>query len=221
LSEKLGTVVSKLRNAQVAYLPSYIGVDIRIRGSATGDKGRKAVEAAVTAIKAEIGDYIYGFDDTLMEELVGQLLENRGETVAVAESCSGGLVASRITDVAGSSGYFHGAVVAYSNEAKVSQLGVQSATLEKYGAVSEPTAREMAEGVRKLFGVDWGVSTTGISGPSGGTPEKPVGLVFFAVAGPQRTVARESKLIPHRLPHKLATTQMALNLLRLELLHHE
>ena len=221
LSEKLGPLVSGMRNVQVAYLPSYIGVDIRISGSTIGDKGRKAVETAVAAMEAEIGEYIYGHDAALMEELVGRLLKERGETVAVAESCSGGLIASRITDVAGSSVYFHGAVVAYSNEAKVSQLGVESSTLKKYGAVSEPTAREMAEGVRKLFGVDWGVSTTGISGPTGGTPDKPVGLVYFAVAGPKRTVARESKLIPHRLPHKLATAQMALNLLRLELLHHE
>lgn len=221
LSEKLGPLVSGMLDVQVAYLPSYIGVDLRIRGSAIGDKGREAVEAAVASIEVEIGEYVYGHDDTLMEDLVGRLLEKRGETVAVTESCSGGLIASRITDVAGSSAYFHGAVVAYSNESKVSRLGVESSTLEEFGAVSEPTAREMAEGVRKLFGVDWGISTTGISGPSGGTPEKPVGLAYFAVAGAQRTVVQESKLIPHRLPHKLATTQMALNLLRLELLHHE
>ncbi|MFC1620359.1 competence/damage-inducible protein A [Candidatus Neomarinimicrobiota bacterium] len=221
LSEKLGPLVSSLSNVRVAYLPSYIGVDVRIRGSEVGDPGSKAVKDAVVRIEAEVGKYIYGHDDTLLEELVGQLLIERGETVALAESCSGGLIASRITDVAGSSAYFHGGVVAYSNAAKVAQLGVKTETLEKYGAVSEAIACEMAEGVKALFGVDWGVSTTGISGPTGGTPEKPVGLTYFAVAGPQGTIAKESKLIPHRLPHKLATAQMALNLLRLELLHHE
>jgi nicotinamide-nucleotide amidase len=221
LSEKLGPLVSSLSDVRVAYLPSYIGVDIRVRGSATGDQGREAVEAAVTRIEAELGNYVYGHGDTLMEELVGQLLMERGETLAVAESCTGGLIASRLTDVAGSSAYFHGAVVAYSNAAKVAQLGVKTETLEKYGAVSEATACEMAEGVRTLFEVDWGVSTTGISGPTGGTSEKPVGLAYFAAAGSRGTITKESKLIPHRLPHKLATAQMALNLLRLELLHHE
>jgi nicotinamide-nucleotide amidase len=221
LSEKLGPLVSSLSDVRVAYLPSYIGVDIRIRGSAVGDPGNEAVKDAVARIEAEVGNYIYGHDDTLMEDLVGKLLSKRGETLALAESCTGGLIASRITDVAGSSAYFHGAVVAYSNAVKVAQLGVKTATLEEYGAVSEPTAREMAEGVKALFEVDWGVSTTGISGPTGGTAEKPVGLAYFAVAGPKRTIARESKLIPHRLPHKSATAQTALNLLRLELLHHD
>lgn len=221
LSEKLGPLVSSLRDVLVAYLPSYIGVDIRIRGSAVGEEGQAAVETAVSKIKQVAGKYIYGQEDTLLEDLVGQMLVERGETLALAESCSGGLIASRITDVAGSSAYFHGAVIAYSNAVKVAQLGVKSDTLERYGAVSEATAREMAEGVKALFGVDWGVSTTGISGPTGGTVEKPVGLAYFAVAGPQRTVAKEAKLIPHRLPHKSATAQTALNLLRLELLNNE
>jgi nicotinamide-nucleotide amidase len=152
--------------------------------------------------------------------VVGRLLAERQETLALAESCSGGLTASRVTDIPGSSAYMLGAVVAYSNEAKITQLGVKPETLKANGAVSEATAREMAEGARSVFGAHWGVATTGISGPTGGTPEKPVGLVYLAVAGPRRTVAMEARLVPNRLPHKAATAQAALNLLRLEIMHH-
>ena len=113
-----------------------------------------------------------------------------------------------------------GAVVAYGNAAKVDQLGVKPETLQAHGAVSETAAREMAEGVKSVFGAHWGVATTGISGPTGGTAEKPVGLVYLAVSGPQRTVAKEARLVPHRLSHKAATAQAALNLLRLELMHN-
>ena len=113
-----------------------------------------------------------------------------------------------------------GGVVAYSNGAKVSQLGVDPATMESHGAVSEATAREMAEGVQAAFDATYGVPTTGIAGPTGGSDEKPVGLVYLAVAGPDGTLVKESRLVPERMPHKHATAQAALNLLRLELLRH-
>ncbi len=114
-----------------------------------------------------------------------------------------------------------GGVVAYSNRAKVDLLHVKQETLKAYGAVSEATAREMASGARASLQADWGVATTGISGPTGGTPEKPVGLVFIAVAGPSGTTVREARLIPERLAHKAATAHAALNMLRLELLRHD
>ena len=220
LVTRLGPLVSRLKDVQVAYLPAYTGVDIRLRAVAVGDGGRERVESAADELEALLGDVVYGRDDITLERVVGRLLVERQETLALAESCSGGLAASRITDIPGSSAYMLGAVVAYSNAAKTGLLGVRPETLKAHGAVSEATAREMAEGVRSVFGAHWGVATTGISGPTGGTPEKPVGLVYLAVAGPQRTVAKEARLVPHRLPHKAATTQAALNLLRLEIRHY-
>ena len=220
LVTRLEPLVSKLKDVQVAYLPGYTGVDIRLRAVAVGDGGRERVESATDELEALLGDVVYGRNDATLERVVGRLLVERQETLALAESCSGGLAASRITDIPGSSAYMLGAVVAYSNAAKTGQLGVRPATLKAHGAVSEVTAREMAEGVRSVFGAHWGVAATGISGPTGGTPEKPVGLVFLAVAGTQRTVAKEARLVPHRLPHKAATAQAALNLLRLEIRHY-
>jgi nicotinamide-nucleotide amidase len=219
LADQLKSVVSELDSVQIAYLPAYTGVDIRIRGLQPGEQGEEQVNSAVVMIEAELGDLVYGHDDDKLEAVVGRLLKERQETLAIAESCSGGLTSSRITDVPGSSEYLLGAVVAYSNKSKVSLLGVKSETLEKFGAVSESTAIEMAAGIQSVFDTHWGIATTGISGPGGGTPEKPVGLVYLAVAGPQRTVAKEASLVPYRLPHKAATAQAALNLLRLEILH--
>jgi len=220
LSSELAPLLSRLEGVQVAYLPSYTGVDLRLRGVTVGREGRAAVESAAREIEALLGDAVYGRGDETLEAVIGRMLTERGETLALAESCSGGLTSSRITDVPGSSAYMLGAVVAYSNAAKVAQLGVSPETLRAHGAVSETAAREMAAGVRSAFSAHWGVATTGISGPTGGTPEKPVGLVYLAVAGSRRTVAKEARLVPHRLPHKAATAQAALNLLRLEIMHN-
>lgn len=119
-------------------------------------------------------------DEPLIEAMLGGLIAERGLTLAVAESCSGGLIAHRLTNVPGASAFFLGGVVAYSNAVKVSMLGVGEEILETFGAVSEATAQAMAEGARQTFGADLSVSCTGIAGPSGGTPEKPVGLVYLA-----------------------------------------
>ncbi len=220
LSIKIEPLVSSFKNIQVAYLPSYTGVDIRLQSTSADSLNNETVESSAVEIETLLGDFAYGRDDAALEQIVGQLLTARGETLAVAESCSGGLVASRIVDIPGSSAYMLGAIVAYSNESKALFLNVSEETLIKDGAVSEATAREMAEGVRSVFNADWGVATTGISGPTGGTSEKPVGLVYLAVAGPQRTITKEARLVPFRLPHKAATAQAALNLLRLEIMNH-
>lgn len=220
LAMRLEPLLAKLGGIQLAYLPSYRGVDLRLRSLATGEQGRSKVASAAGEIEAFLGERVYGRDGDTLASVVGQLLLARRETVALAESCSGGVTASDMTDVPGSSAYFKGGVVAYSDAAKVSQLGVNPATLETHGAVSEATARELAEGARIAFDATWGVATTGIAGPSGGSEEKPVGLVYLAVAGPDGTITREARLVADRLPHKSATAHAALNLLRLELLGH-
>ena len=130
-----------------------------------------------------------GFETATVEEEVHRQLLRRGATLAVAESCTGGKIASKFTAMAGASGYFLAGLTTYANEAKINLLGVNAATIERYGAVSEQTAREMAEGVRRVTGADYGVATTGIAGPTGGSAEKPVGTVWFALATPEGTKA--------------------------------
>ena len=150
----------------------------------------------------------------LLEEQVGEALQSRGLTVATAESCTGGLIASRLTDISGSSAYLLGGVVAYSNAIKMKLLNVAEKTLIDHGAVSEPTARQMAIGARTLIGTDYALSVTGIAGPGGGTAEKPVGLTYIGLAGPDGIVIVERRVWPHdRLGNKQASADAALELL--------
>lgn len=149
-----------------------------------------------------------------LEELVGRLLTEQGLTVAVAESCTGGLIAHRLTNVSGSSAYFIGGVVAYSNQVKERVLGVSGETLTAYGAVSEACAREMARGARRLFGTDVAISSTGIAGPTGGTAEKPVGLVYVALAAPDLERCERHLWQGDRLENKRQTAEAALEMLR-------
>ena len=135
--------------------------------------------------------------EQLLEEMVGQQLLAQGLTIACAESCTGGLLTSRLTDIAGSSAYVMGSVVSYTNRIKETLVGVQHETLLAHGAVSEETAREMAEGIRRAIKTDIGVGITGIAGPGGGTKEKPVGLVFIAVSGPRGTMVKENQRHAH------------------------
>ncbi|ADU51174.1 competence/damage-inducible protein CinA [Thermaerobacter marianensis DSM 12885] len=164
-------------------------------------------------VRRRLGLYVYGRDEETLEEAVGRLLRQRGETVAVAESCTGGRVADRLTNVPGSSAYVMAAVVAYANQAKVQVLGVSPHDLTAHGAVSEPVARAMAAGVRRFFGTDWGVATTGIAGPGGGTPEKPVGTVYVAVDGPGGTRVERHRWLGDRHAVKTRSAQAALLLL--------
>ncbi|MGY4706759.1 CinA family protein [Candidatus Bipolaricaulota sp. J31] len=156
----------------------------------------------------------------MIEAEVGELLRENGLTLAVAESCTGGLVSSLITDVPGSSDYFLGGVVAYSNEVKEKVLGVPRNILESVGAVSAECARAMAEGVRRLMGADIGLATTGIAGPTGGTPTKPVGLVYIALSHPEGTLVREFRLTGSRRGNKHSAAHEVLTLLRDFLIHH-
>ena len=172
------------------------------------------LDAMEARLRERVGGYVYGVDDETMEVAVGLALRARGATVAVAESCTGGLIASRITDVAGSSEYFLGGVVAYANEIKQRVLGVPARTLIDHGAVSEQTALAMASGVRALYRADYALATTGIAGPGGGTEDKPVGLVYLAVADAEGTICLRHNWPGTREQFKHRVSQYALNLLR-------
>jgi nicotinamide-nucleotide amidase len=169
-------------------------------------------------IRERLGAIVYAEGDTTLEAVVGELLSRRGRTLAVAESCSGGLISERITSVPGASDYFLGGVTAYANEAKTALLGVPEALLAAHGAVSEPVARAMAEGVRERFGADYALATTGISGPGGGSRDKPVGLVFVAFAEAAGTEVGEFVFPFDRARHRLLTSQVALDWVRRTLL---
>lgn len=195
----------------IAYSAAPGRVEITI-SSPEGDEDLAASAAAEA--RELIGEYVYAEERLGIEEVVGRLLAGRGATVAVAESCTGGLIGHKLTSVSGSSVYFLGGVVAYSNDAKMRELGVDPGVLQREGAVSETVARAMADGVRERWGADYGVGVTGIAGPTGGTPEKPVGLVFVAVADAKRTWARKLNFTGHRERIKEWSGQMALDLLR-------
>ncbi len=189
--------------------------------AATAEQAEAALDRICDAIKQRLGPLVYGEDQQTLDAVVGQMLAERGMTIAVAESCTGGLIASRITDNPGSSAYFAGGVVAYSNAAKSEMLGVPAAVLEEHGAVSDPVVRAMAEGVRERFGVDIGIATTGISGPDGGTTAKPVGLVHIAIAREGATYADSFVFRLDRTRHRMLTSQVALDWVRRSLLGAE
>lgn len=204
---------------KLAYLPSFGGVKLRL--TATGDdNGQLDQELAeqVAKVMPLIQKNVYGFDNDELETVVGTLLTEKKLTLAAAESCTGGYLSAQITKVPGSSVYFWGSVVSYNNSVKIAQLGVKPETLDQYGAVSEETIRQMAEGVRKALGTHIGIATSGIAGPGGGTPDKPVGTVWIACATDQRTVTRLLKLGQYRDQNIQLTTTYLLNMLREEVL---
>lgn len=176
-----------------------------------------ALDRATSLLQEALGPSVYSTNGRPLEAVVGEMLRERGLTVAAAESCSGGLLTSRLTDVPGSSAYVERAVVCYSNRAKVELLGVSEAVIREHGAVSEPVARAMAEGVASRSGTDVGLAITGIAGPGGGTPDKPVGTVVVAVTVRGETRVRTLKLFGGREMIKFQSAQAALNMLRLML----
>jgi nicotinamide-nucleotide amidase len=177
-----------------------------------------ALNPAVAALVAGLGPSVYSTDGTTLEAVVGDLLRASGDTVAAAESCSGGLLMSRLTDVPGSSDYIQSGVVCYSNRSKTEWVGVPADLIAAHGAVSEPVARAMAEGVRRRAGATVGIGVTGIAGPGGGTPDKPVGTVCLAVLTEHQAHVRTVRLVGNREQVKYQSAQAALNLLRLMLL---
>ena len=203
----------------LAYLPS--PSQLRLRLSAYDieeSEARKAIDYQFEQLMPLLGDYFVGWEGDTVQSVVADLLLARGESLAAAESCTGGALSAKFTAMSGASAYFMGGVVSYSNEVKNQVLGVSADDLNKYGAVSEPVARQMAEGVRRVCGTTWGVSTTGIAGPTGGTPDKPVGTVWMAVAGPDGT---EALCLNHgrlRAQNIERAATAAINMLRLRLL---
>lgn len=172
----------------LAYLPKD-GI-IRLRLSTYGEASNEEIEMQLAALKPLIADYLIATEDLPLEIILGNLLKERQQTIATAESCTGGRLAAALNAQSGSSAYYMGSVVAYDNRIKEQVLGVKHDTLETYGAVSEQTVREMAEGVRALMHTDYAIATSGIAGPTGGTAEKPVGTVWIAWAMPEGTIAK-------------------------------
>lgn len=217
LAEKIEAWENNLpEEIKLAYLPNPMSVRLRLSARGNDEAQLKVeVEKQIDKLKLLIPDAIFGYDKETMAEVVGNLLVQQKQTLAVAESCTGGYMSHLITAVAGSSDYYKGAVTSYSNEIKQKVLGVQETSLEKYGAVSEQVAREMAQGVKNLMQSDYAVATTGIAGPGGGTPEKPVGTVWIALAGPEKTIARKFTFVgDHRERNIVRSAQTALQLLR-------
>jgi nicotinamide-nucleotide amidase len=203
---------------RLAYLPGVGEVKLRLTGFSENavsvfEEMRKLTEQ----VHDLAGEYIYALGDDPLEVAVGKMLRERGLSLSMAESCTGGYLAHMITSVPGSSEYFAGSIVAYSNEVKVRELGVSEETLAQHGAVSEATIKEMAENVRKKFNTDIGVATSGVAGPSGGSAEKPVGTVWIAYADRDKTVTRLLRLSKDRLVNIKVASVNVLNLIRTSL----
>jgi nicotinamide-nucleotide amidase len=194
----------------LAYLPNYGLVKLRLSGSSDDELSLEfEINQYISTLVQILGDAIVAFEDLPLEVLVGKALLEKKLTLATAESCTGGNIAHKITEVAGSSAYFKGAVVAYSNEIKHNVLHVSSDTLESNGAVSAAVVEEMAIGVRQLLRTDIAIATSGVAGPDGGTPEKPVGTVWIAVSTAESTVSRLYSFGANRIQNIERTTQSA------------
>ncbi len=216
LWELFGPMEPLEKMAMVASLPSHLGVRIRLSvwGNTVEETVRK-LDLAEKFLRTQIGEYIFGVDDDTLEQVVGRMLSRSGRKIAVAESCTGGLISHRLTNVSGSSEYVLESAVTYSNEAKTARLGVDAALIQEHGAVSRPVAEAMARGVRESAGADVGLAVTGIAGPTGGTDDKPVGLTFIALSAGEHTLCEEFRFHQDRVRNKERAAQAALNMLRL------
>ena len=214
LAEKMADVTEDTRPVTVAFLPQFTGVDIRLMCPE-----KNPLIEIEGKIRDKVDKYIYATGTVDLEEIVGDMLSERGYTIATAESCTGGLIGHRLTNVPGSSTYFLGGVISYSNDMKMKTLGVQENTLQEFGAVSKETATEMAQGARDLFGSDLAIAVTGIAGPGGGTAEKPVGLVYITLVHNDTVWAKKFKFFTDRKLNNRLSSQVALNMVRIHLLN--
>jgi nicotinamide-nucleotide amidase len=218
LYELIGDKSSLLKGGKLAYLPDATGVRLRIDVSGSDETLlERNLNILTENLKSELGIYYVG-EDVRNEVVIGNLLRSLGKTISVAESCTGGMISEKIVSVAGSSDYYLGGVCAYSNESKVKILGVNEETIKSFGAVSEQTAKEMAIGCLKKFGTDFAISTTGIAGPTGGSDEKPIGLVWIGFVSEYDSFTKKFIFGNNRQRVIERATQNALNILRLKLL---
>lgn len=214
LADLLGDTNEFLKGATLAFLPSYQGVRLRI-GSTTESflKGNEEIARVEKHIRQKAGKYIYGEGDQNLALAVGNLLKEKNKTVALAESCTGGLLGAALTDAAGSSQYFMGSIICYSNEAKIELLNVPAETILNNGAVSCEVAEELAKNVRLRFKTDYGISITGIAGPGGGTTEKPVGTVWIGIADENSVKAQKFIFGQERMVNRELSVGAALGIL--------
>jgi nicotinamide-nucleotide amidase len=219
LSNSLGNIDDLLQGTKLAFLPSPLGVRLRISLVGTDEAAtRRRVAEVEQRIRAVAEKHIYGTDEEELEEVLGKMLAERKLTIAVAESCTGGMIADKLTNVPGSSRYFERGVVTYSNESKTQLLGVPAAVIAQHGAVSKAVAEAMAAGLRSAAKTDIAVSTTGIAGPDGGTLEKPVGLVYIGYADSRGGFSMKFQFATGRRRIKERASQAALELVRRRLL---
>lgn len=219
VDELIAPVYTQYKNPQTTILFNRSEIEIRLTAQAKTEKqAEKLIDEVEEKIEAKLGNKIFAFRGETMEEVIGLKLTVGGYTLAVAESCTGGLIAERLTEVSGSSAYFMEGVVSYSNEAKIRTLKVPRKLIEKHGAVSAEVAEAMAIGVKKRAGTDFGISVTGIAGPTGGTEEKPVGLVYIALADDAHVEHRKLMLPGDRNLIRWRSSQAALEILRRRLI---
>lgn len=219
IEQMLAAEVRRLARGEIAYLPQHTGVDLRLTGRAISkEKALEKIRSIEEKIEGMLGEAVWGKNDDILEQVVGYLLSMKRKTISVAESCTGGLIMDMITNVPGSSSYFIGGVVAYSNEIKTGKLKVPKSLLKKSGAVSKEVALAMAEGVRGYTSSDIGLSVTGIAGPSGATPTKPVGLVYLALAWGGGSLSEQHNFLGSRRQIKEQSAVAGLDMLRRNLL---
>ena len=221
LDEVIGGLYTADKNIKIGLAAGEKGVDVRITSSKASEIETSRLLAELEEkITARLKDYIYGFDNEEMEGIVVRLLKEKGVKLAVAESCTGGLISKRITDVSGSSACFDRGIVSYSNEAKMQLLKVPSKLIEEYGAVSSQAAMAMADGARRISNTEIGIGVTGIAGPTGGTSEKPVGLVYIALSEKgKETRCKGYNFTGSRQMIRMKSSQMALDMLRRTLIN--
>lgn len=215
LADKIKSVADNLpEDIKLAYLPSLGKVRMRLSGFGKNYEAlKKAVDAEVSKILPLVEEYHFGFDTETLQEAIGKLLVEKNAKLALGESCTGGYISHLFTSKSGSSAYFEGSAVSYSYELKESMLGVSKKTLLEFGAVSEACVLEMVAGIRKKLNADYGIAVSGIAGPTGGTPDKPVGTVWIAIATPKETFAKQFEFSKNRIINIQRTAAAALTLL--------
>jgi nicotinamide-nucleotide amidase len=219
LFERLGNIDELLNGAEMAFLPSQFGVKLRIT---VKDKSEEASNNRLTEIeqkiRSKVGRFVFAKGEETLEEVVGRLLKDRELSISLAESCTGGNIANLLTNISGSSDYFERGVVSYSNGSKVEMLQVNEDTIQKYGAVSPEVAEQMSKGIKSISCTDLGLSITGILGPTGATPDKPVGLVYISLCDNKTCIVKKFLFGEDRLLNKQRATQAALDMIRKHIL---